>query len=524
MGLAFMSLALLIAALLGYITDRFRLSPLLGFFLGGFLAKLLFSEPLLGDLLGVDEGFFSSVGPLLLTLSGVLIAFEMGRDVGVVGFNFKLAYIVVVEASLIVGFTLLVARFLGFNYIESLVIAIVFLSSSTVTIYRLTAGLKPEEVRRIALTITTLEDIALLAALSLVAGGAKSPLVVLILSILSALAAGFIFRSLIPLLRGSEEFQVIIALAFTLGYASLTQIFATPYLGAFIAGYFLGRALSHRVSFEPYAGFIALLYMISISFVTPLTGEFRVGTISSLLVLVVIALAIRVVSVFLATLIILRSGFYAITLASAAMSISELAPLAVLTAYAGGLVSSDLALALTLLPLATIALSTVMFNSLRDWAITASRYIVLEPPILVPESVYEVGVKVMVTSAKISGVLLLALIATFTLNIAGLGFLGIGVLVVAIVLALRFYKELWVETALLGELPGFIARMLAVLVAGVVSAYTIHEALRAFEELKELAWIAPLSLYALILFILVEVFMVARSYTRKIVAKLRPPL
>lgn len=178
MSLTLISLVLVLATFLGYVTDRFRLSPLLGFFAGGFIVKLLILEYDLGGLFGVSESFFRDVGLLLLTLSGVLIAFEMGRDVGIVGFNPKLAYVVVVEASIILGFSLLIARALGFPLFESLIVAIVFLSSSTITIYRLTAGLKPEEVRRVALTITTLEDLALLTALSLVTGR-ESPLVAL---------------------------------------------------------------------------------------------------------------------------------------------------------------------------------------------------------------------------------------------------------------------------------------------------------------------------------------------------------
>jgi hypothetical protein len=274
LSLTLISLVLVLATFLGYVTDRFRLSPLLGFFAGGFIVKLLILEYDLGGLFGVSESFFRDVGLLLLTLSGVLIAFEMGRDVGIVGFNPKLAYVVVVEASIILGFSLLIARALGFPLFESLIVAIVFLSSSTITIYRLTAGLKPEEVRRVALTITTLEDLALLTALSLVTGR-ESPLVALSLSILSALVASFIFRTAISLFAKSAEFQVIVAITLTLGYASLTQLFASPYLGAFVAGYFLGRFVGHRVSFEPYAGIIALLYMVSVGFVTPVTGGFR---------------------------------------------------------------------------------------------------------------------------------------------------------------------------------------------------------------------------------------------------------
>jgi len=523
-SLALMSLVLLVSAFLGYVTDRFRLSPLLGFFIGGFLVKLLFSEFGLGDLFGVGEGFFRDVGVLLLTLSGVLIAFEMGRDVGVVGFNPKLAYVVVVEASIILVFSLLIARALGFPLLESLVVAIVFLSSSTITIYRLTMGLKPEEVRRIALTITTLEDLALLTALSLVAGGHENPLVTLSLSVLFALAASFIFRTAMSLLAGSAEFQVIIALTLTLGYASLTQLFASPYLGAFVAGYFLGRFVGYRISFEPYAGLIALLYMVSVSFVTPVAGGFRVEVLLTLAILVVTALAVRMLSVFLATLLILRNSFYALTLSGIAISISELAPLAVLTAYTGGLIGSDIALALTLLPLATIALSNVTYRVFTSWAGIASKYVVLELPILVPESVYEIGVRVMVTSAKISGVLLLAVLATFGLNMVGLAPLGMGALALAVLVTLRFYRELWLETSIIGELPGFIARMLSVLVAGATSAYVIHETLRTLKGFEGLAWIAVISLYVLIAFIVVEVVRTARRYAEKLAAKMRPPL
>jgi hypothetical protein len=291
-----------------------------------------------------------------------------------------------------------------------------------------------------------------------------------------------------------------------------------------VAGYFLGRFVGHRVSFEPYAGIIALLYMVSVGFVTPVTGGFRVEMILLLAILVVVALAVRMLSVFLATLLILRSGFHALTLSGVAISISELAPLAVLTAHAGNLIGDDLALALTLLPLATIALSNVTYGVFTSWASVASRYIVLELPILVPESVYELGAKIMVTSARISGVLLLAVFATFGLNIAGLGFLGIGVLALAVLVTLRFYRELWVETSIIGELPGVVARMLAVLVAGATSAYIIHETLKALKGFEELAWIAVVSLYVLVAFIVVEVVRTTRRYAEKLAAKMRPPL
>jgi hypothetical protein len=242
-----------------------------------------------------------------------------------------------------------------------------------------------------------------------------------------------------------------------------------------------------------------------------------------LAILVVVALAVRMLSVFLATLLILRSGFHALTLSGVAISISELAPLAVLTAHAGNLIGDDLALALTLLPLATIALSNVTYGVFTSWASVASRYIVLELPILVPESVYELGAKIMVTSARISGVLLLAVFATFGLNIAGLGFLGIGVLALAVLVTLRFYRELWVETSIIGELPGVVARMLAVLVAGATSAYIIHETLKALKGFEELAWIAVVSLYVLVAFIVVEVVRTTRRYAEKLAAKMRPP-
>jgi hypothetical protein len=149
---------------------------------------------------------------------------------------------------------------------------------------------------------------------------------------------------------------------------------------------------------------------------------------------------------------------------------------------------------------------------------------VLELPILVPESVYEIGVKVMVTSAKISGVLLLAVLVTFGLNMVGLAPLGMGALALAVLVTLRFYRELWLETSIIGELPGFIARMLAVLVAGATSAYVIHETLRTLEGFEGLAWIAVISLYVLIAFIVVEVVRTARRYAEKLAAKMRPPL
>jgi len=522
-SLTIIAVTLVLAAILGYITDRLRVSPLLGFFIAGVLVKALLSRYDLG-FLGVSGELFSDVGYTLLTLGGVLLAFEMGREVGVVGFDPRVVYIVLVEATAIISITLLLSRALGFPILEGLVVAIAFLSSSSVTTYRLTAALELREVRRLALTITTLEDVALLTAISLVTGKPENPLVVLTLSILFAIVAGLVFRALFSALRGREEYEVVLALTLTLAYASITQYFATPYLGAFVAGYLMGRSLGSKVTLDPYASFIALIYMVSVGLLVPGWEEFRVDIIVLLAVLVVTAFVIRALSVFLAALFILRSGYYAVTLAVALTNVSELAPLAVLTAYGGGLVGGDLALALILLPLATIAVSNALYSRARSLALIAGKYVTMELPRLVPESVYEASLKVMVSSAKISGVLVGAALAVLALSYLGLGFLGLGVLILAVVITIKLYRELWVEAAIVGELPGFMARILAVMVAGAVSAYVIHETLRSIGELEGLSWIAVISLYALIAFLVVELIVVVKRHIEKAVVKLRPPL
>lgn len=521
-SLTVISLALVLAALLGYITDRFRLSPLLGFFIAGLVTRFVLSEYDIG-FLKVESEFFSSVGYNLLVLSGVLVAFEMGREVGIGGFDVRLVYLVLVEATVIVSVALLVSRALGFPLIEALIVAVALLSSSSITTYRLTTVIGFREVRRLALTITTLEDVALLTAISLVTGKPENPLVILTLSIIFALIAGAIFRVVFALLKGKEEYEIVIALTLTLGYASITQYFATPYLGAFVAGYLLGRTLGSRVSFDPYATLIILIYMVSISFVIPLKGTFRLDALVLLAPLILVAFIIRALSVFLATLLILRSGYYAAMLAGVLTTVSELAPLAVLTAYGGGLVGEDLAMALTMLPLLTIALSTLVHDKVKHLALVAGNYVTLELPKLPYEGIYIIGAKIMITSAKISAIMLGAVLLTILLNVINLSFLSLGVLVVAGLIALKFYRELWLEASMIGELPGLIARVLAVMIAGAVSAYVLHETLNAF-NLKSLAWIAVISLYALIGFLLVELILNAKRYLEKAIVKLRPPL
>ncbi|MEM0365982.1 MAG: cation:proton antiporter [Acidilobaceae archaeon] len=519
--LELISLMFALAAIMGFITDRLRLTVLPGFLLAGITIKIISDNTWLSYLFGVDSSTVSSLGYNLLLFSGILIAFEIGREVGSVGFDFKVAYIVIFESTLILGLTLIATRLLGISTIEGLIIALAFISSSTITVYKLTYTLKLEDARRIALTMTTLEDAVLLSALSLTTRAGENPITILVLTVILALLGAPIFRIIFEKMPTKGEYGTIIALALTLAYSSIAQLFATPYLGAFIAGYFFSRALGGRSILGPLTDIIMLLYMISVGILLPLPGAIRLEITLMLITLVVLAIVVRVVSVFLVTLLIMRSSYYASALSLHMASISELSPLIAITAYSTGMIREDTAASLILLPLITISIVSIASSKWEKVAVLTSNLVPIEIPLLIPESVYKIGVDIIVASAKISGLLLGVVAATILMDLWNLGFLGILLLIPVSIVIFRIYRVMIREAFMIGEIPALITRLLVILVVATIATYTLLEVTK---HLVHLRWIIGVAYYILIVALTIETLIVIKRRIERIIGKKRPPL
>ncbi|MCX8196310.1 MAG: cation:proton antiporter [Acidilobaceae archaeon] len=476
------SASVALAVILGFVSDRLGLSPFPGFLMAGLLIRWLSESAGLPAFFGVEQQAIYEISSVLLLFSSILIAFEVGRELGSVGFEIRAAYLVGLEAAAIIGMTLAATRVAGLSTVEGLVIALAFLSSSTVTVYRLIGVLGSEEAKKVALTMTAAEDLALLAALGLISGRGD-PLAVFVLTVLFALVAAPLFHLVFRYIQTTEEYRALIALSLTLAFASVAQYYASPHLGAFVAGYVFGRSLGGKGVLGPLVDIIAMLYLVSAGVSTPISA---LGSeIFVLLALVALAVAVRVISVFLAALITLGSTYYALVLSMHMASISELSPLIALSAYSAGLVKDAIAVPLVLLPLATIAVSSLASRHWRGIAFAAEGFMVrrgltqkVRP--LISSELYELGRDVAVSSAKMSGALLAVPLALFLLERLGLDMLlNIAIVAPLIILVAAFvykeYRKIMEEISAAGELPKLLLRGIAAIAVFSISSHTLLE-------------------------------------------------
>ncbi|MEN3000148.1 MAG: cation:proton antiporter [Acidilobaceae archaeon] len=501
------SVTIALAVVLGYFSDRLNLSPFPGFLLAGLLVRYLAEETGLLALFGVDAQTVYQASTGLLLFGSILIAFEVGREVGSVGFELRAASMVLLEAAAIVGLTLLATRLAGLTATEGLVVAIAFLSSSTVTVYKLISVFGNESAKRVALSMTTAEDVVLLAALSLITGGGRDPLTVFTLTVLLALISAPLFHILFRLLQAKEEYRTLIALSLTLAYASVAQLFASPLLGAFVAGYVFSRSIGGRGVLGPLVDTIAMLYLVSVGISTPLTAGIGAEVVV-LIALVALAVAVRIISVFAATFLTLGSPFYATAMSLHMASISELSPLVALSAYGAGLIEETIAVPLVLLPLATIAVSSLVSRHWERVAFALEERMTLKIPSLVPEELYEIGREVALSSAKISGVLISVPLVVYLLKRLGINIFSLfpGLLLllplflVAVLLLYREYDNMIKETVKVGNLPAILIRVLMIAAVLSISTHTLVEVVGGSSEPFAIAtlMLATLSLLALI--------------------------
>ncbi|MGC9131653.1 MAG: cation:proton antiporter, partial [Pyrobaculum sp.] len=125
------SVSVLLGVLFAYVLDRLELPPFLGFFIAGVLTRFL---------LGVH------LPEIYLQVLISLVAFEVGRQLGVSGLSPAAFFAVILETAFITGLSVLVFRLAGFKTIDALAVALMLLSSSSVLVLKLTQSL-PTEAR-----------------------------------------------------------------------------------------------------------------------------------------------------------------------------------------------------------------------------------------------------------------------------------------------------------------------------------------------------------------------------------------
>lgn len=89
-----------------------------------------------------------------------LVAFEVGRQLGTSGLSPAAFFAVILETAFIIGISIILFRIVGFTIHESIIVAVMMLSSSSLLVIKLSQSLPPE-ARTVVLSLTTLEDAVL---------------------------------------------------------------------------------------------------------------------------------------------------------------------------------------------------------------------------------------------------------------------------------------------------------------------------------------------------------------------------
>lgn len=343
------SASLFLGVLAAYLLDRAGLPPLVGFFLAGLL---------LGQATGV------SLPPYVLELLLILVAFEVGRQVGYAGFSPAAIFAILIEAPITFGMALAVFHLMGLDLRMALITAVMLLSSSSVITLKLTSGMA-EEARAVAASLTVIEDLVLFMALGLLLGDASPASVVARIAALVAVAsAGAVaFRAMYRFLEG-KEYGLPFALSTAFGYSLLVDSLgiATPFIGAFVAGYIFSRSGEAKQGAEvgALANLVFYSYMMAAGLSLP-TAPVSLAVAAAVLAISLAAMAVRAVAVFLATYLVTGRPRLAAPVALATASVSELAPsVPILALNAQYIDDRSQVLALSMVPVVAMSLTPVL--------------------------------------------------------------------------------------------------------------------------------------------------------------------
>lgn len=451
MDLGVLSLAVALGVFFAYLVDRLGYPPLLGFLAAGFIA---------GSVLRL------SVPDILLQMLIALVAFEAGRQLGSGSLSPAAFFAVILEAAFVAGLSISVFRLMGFSLREALIVAVMLLSSSSLLVLKFTEGLPPE-ARNVAISLTTLEDTVLFIALSLLVGKATFetlPVQLVMVTGIGALSLG-VFTWASRYIVG-KEYAIPFALAAAFSLVYVVQYFnvASPYLGAFLAGFAFSRTDTYGVHNREAAALSNLIfyaYMFAIGASLP-THQINPWLIVIGLFLALVAMLIRGVAVFFGSLFMLGNPRTSARIAVSTAHISELSISVPVIAYSHGFVESpEFVLALSTVPIMSLVLAPIVWRRhdvIEDYV--ARRVRELRTTVAY-EKLYKV-----VTHAFITAVKLVVILVVLAVAFAYLGWLSLVAVALSSVFLVRYSRQIYKDLLIaLRELEGARYASAAVLLA-----------------------------------------------------------
>lgn len=350
--LAFISISTLLGIGLTLVLSRFRVPEVAAFFVASSLMAPIFRP---------DPTSLAHI----FTLASILLAFEIGREVATRGFAAESLLILVAELAVVVPLVMIVGTFLGLSYRDVVALTLAFLSSSTPVVMTLSEGF-PGDVRRVALTLSALEDSLIFIAMGALSG--RDPIIAVVGGVVISVSIIYVLRLVIS--RIPRSYQLITSLAVGFGLSTTLQLIGlSPSLGAFVAGYVYGSVT--RVAYTTAGELIFVLYAVT----APPTILLMQPTAISPSIMVALFLAslgavlLRFAAVFLAVFAVTRRISFAAYTGVAMASISELAYLVVSVARP----SNEVALVMAVLPVASMLVAPTIAPRVASLLLSVSK-------------------------------------------------------------------------------------------------------------------------------------------------------
>lgn len=359
---------------LAALSKKAKISPLVGYIIGGLVLGNFFPE--LIHLEAIKNFAYFGI---------ILLLFTVGLET-----NFtrilNLRRYIFIGGSLQVGLSIIavfaVSLFFKFSFLESFLIGIALSSSSTTIVAKVIQdrGEESSFLGEIAMGILIFQDIAFIPFLIIftsVTSGVLSPITVTVEILISIIKAGAIItvlfmlgQKLIPMVfsriaRSSRELFNLFIIIFILFIAGLSILLDIPVLiGVFVAGILLAQTIEHHHIFSqvrPMRDLLGVIFFVYIG--SNIELSLIVGNLPSILLFALIIMVVKATLIFAIFLFMKFHSKTSFSLAAYLFQIDEDAFILMSSAYLNGVVTQDKYLFIIAATMITLVVTPILIKN-----------------------------------------------------------------------------------------------------------------------------------------------------------------
>lgn len=359
---------------LAALSKKAKISPLVGYIIGGLVLGNFFPE--LIHLEAIKNFAYFGI---------ILLLFTVGLET-----NFtrilNLRRYIFIGGSLQVGLSILavftVSLFFKFSFLESFLIGIALSSSSTTIVAKVIQdrGEESSFLGEVAMGILIFQDIAFIPFLIIftsITSGVLSPITVTVEILISIIKAGAIItvlfmlgQKLIPMVfsriaRSSRELFNLFIIIFILFIAGLSILLDIPVLiGVFVAGILLAQTIEHHHIFSqvrPMRDLLGVIFFVYIG--SNIELSHIVGNLPSIFLFTLIIMVVKATLIFAIFLFMKFHSKTSFSLAAYLFQIDEDAFILMSSAYLNGVVTQDKYLFIIAATMITLVVTPILIKN-----------------------------------------------------------------------------------------------------------------------------------------------------------------